>query len=106
LSGTYYTSEQIIDRQNTIGWLFTKEKDGKIINNLFVELGGKGYGDRPNSIQFTLKEKYKTKYGFNYFYLTDKDCPGLANNSHSFVFMEIAENTYAFTEEGKVLCVA
>lgn len=106
LSGTYYTSEQIIDRQNTIGWLFTKEKDGKIINNLYVELGGKGYGDRPNSVQFSLKEKYKTKYGFNYFYLTDKDCPGLANNNHSFVFMEIAENTYAFAEEGKVLCVA
>lgn len=106
LSGTYYTSEQIVDRQNTIGWLFTKEKEGKIINNLYVELGGKGYGDRPNSVQFTLKEKYKTKYGFNYFYLTDKDCPGLVNNNHKFVFMEIAENTYAFAEEDKVICVA
>ncbi len=106
ISGTYFTNEQIIDRQNTIGFQYTKEKDGEIVNQLFVVLGGKGYGDRPNSITCTLKEKYKTNYGINYFYITDKDAMPLANNSNLFVFMEIGKDIYAFAEEGKVLCVA
>ncbi|MGV6861835.1 MAG: hypothetical protein ACWA41_08680 [Putridiphycobacter sp.] len=106
ISGTYFTNDQIIDRQNTVGFRYTKEKDGEIINELYVELGGRGYGDRPNSVTFTLKEKYKTKYNFNYFYITDKDCPNLANNHDNFVFMEISENVYAFAQENKVLCVA
>jgi len=106
ISGTYYTNEQIIDRQSTIGFKFTKEKDGEIINQLYVELGGKGYGGRPNSITCKLKEKYKTKYGFNYFYMTDKDCPNLANNRDSWVFMEVATGIYAYAQNDKVLCVA
>lgn len=106
ISGTYYTNEQIIDRQNTIGFKFTKERDGKIINQLYVELGGKGYGNRKNSVTCSLKEKYQTKHGLNYFYLIKHDCPGLANNSNSFVFLEIEKDVYTFTENEKVLSVA
>lgn len=106
ISGTYFTIEDIIDKQGTIGFQFTKEKEGEIVNKLYVNLGGKGYGDRTNSITCTLKEKYKKNFGINYFYITDKDVPGLANNHNSFVFMEIATNVYAFAEEGKVLTVA
>lgn len=106
ISGHYFTNDQIIDRQNAIGFKFTKEEDGTIVNKLYVELGGRGYGNRPNSLTFTLKEKYKTKYDFNYFYLTDKDCPNLANNHDLFAFVEIGESVYAFAQEQKVLCVA
>lgn len=106
ISGHYFTNDQIIDRQNAIGFEFTKEEDGTIVNKLYVELGGKGYGNRPNSLTFTLKEKYKTKHGFNYFYITDKDCPNLANNHDLFTFIEIGESVYAFAQEEKVLCVA
>jgi hypothetical protein len=106
ISGTYFTVEDIIDRQGTIGFQFTKEKEGEIVNKLFVNLGGTGYGDRPNSITCTLKEKYKTKFDINYFYITDKDVPALANNHNNFVFMEIAPSVYAFAEENKVLTVA
>ncbi|MDH5379742.1 MAG: hypothetical protein OEW75_02755 [Cyclobacteriaceae bacterium] len=106
ISGTYFLNDQIIDRQNTAGFRYTKEKDGNIINNLYVELGGKGYGDRPNSMTFQLKEKYKTKYDFNYFYLTDKDCPNLANNQDEWLFVEISKDIYGFSQNGKVLCVA
>ena len=59
ISGTYFTIEDIIDQQGTIGFQFTKEKEGEIVNKLYVNLGGKGYGDRTNSITCTLKEKYK-----------------------------------------------
>ncbi len=106
ISGTYFTNDQIIDRQNTIGFKFTKEKDGEIVNQLYVELGGKGYGNRPNSITCTQKEKYKTKHNINYFYLTDKDAIPLANNHDKFTFVEIGEAIYAFAQEDKVLCVA
>lgn len=106
VSGTYYTNEQIIDGQNTIGFQYTKEKEGTIVHELYVELGGKGYGSRPNSITCAMKEKYLTKYEFRYFYITGKDAIPLANNNHNFVFLEIEKDIYAFAEEGKVLCVA
>lgn len=106
ISGTYFTNDQIIDRQNTIGFKYTREEDGEIINKLWVDLGGKGYGNRTNSITMTLKEKYERDYDFKYFYLTDKDVPKLVNNSDVFAFMEIADDVYAFAQEDKVLCVA
>lgn len=106
ISGTYFTNDQIIDRQNTVGFKFTKEENGEIVNRLWVDLGGKGYGNRTNSITFALKEKYKRDYGFNYFYIVKKDVPNLANNSDLFAFTEIADNVYAFSQEEKVLCVA
>lgn len=105
ISGTYFTTDEIIDQQGTLGFQYTKEKDGEIVNTLFANFGGTGYGSRTNSITFTLKEKYKTKYAINYFYITDKDIPSLANNHNNFVFMEIAESVYAFAEEGKVMTV-
>lgn len=106
ISGTYYLNDQIIDRQSTAGFRFTKEKDGNIVNELYVELGGKGYGNRPNSITFTLKEKYKSKFDFNYFYITDKDCPQLVNNRDKWAFTEIGKNIYSYSQNEKVLCVA
>lgn len=106
ISGTYFTNEQIINRQNTIGFKYTKEKGGSIVHDLYVELGGRGYGDRPNSITCKMKEKYLNKFGFKYFYIVDKDAIHLANNRNVFSFLEIAPNVYAFAEESKVLCVA
>lgn len=106
ISGTYYTSEQIIDRQNTIGFKFTKEENGEIINKLYVVLGGKGYSNRPNNMTFALKEKYQKKYGINYFYMTEKEVPKLANNRDKWRFVSIADNIYAFAQNDQVLCVA
>lgn len=106
ISGTYFTSDQIIDGQNTIGFQFTREKEGEIINKLYVVLGGRGYGRRPNNMTFALKEKYQKKYEINYFYMTDKDVPNLANNRDEWRFVSIGENIYAFAQNEQVLCVA
>lgn len=106
ISGTYYTSDQIIDKQNTIGFQFTKEENGEIINKLYVVLGGKGYGSRPNSMTFALKEKYQKKHNISYFYMTDKDVPKLANNRDEWRFVSIADNVYVFAQNNQVLCVA
>ena len=105
ISGTYFVNVPVIERQNTIGFNFAKEKDGEIVNKLDVQMGGKSYGDRPNSMKCVLKEKYKTKFDINYFYMVDKDIISLANNHDDFVYMEIAPSVYSFTQNGKVISV-
>lgn len=105
LSGTYFASPQVIDRQNTVGFDFKKEVDGEIVNKLFVTLGGKSYGNRPNTMKCKLKEKYKTKFGINYFIMYDKDMISLANNRDEFVYMEISPGVYTLTQKGTVISV-
>lgn len=105
ISGTYFVNTPVFDRENTIGFDFAKEKDGEIVNKLHVEMGGKSYGDRPNTMECVLKEKYKTKFGINYFYMVDKDISALANNRDAFVYMEISENVYTLTQNGTVISV-
>ncbi|PWH81212.1 hypothetical protein [Brumimicrobium oceani] len=105
ISGTYFVNVPVIERENTIGFEFEKEKDGEIVNKLSVMMGGKSYGDRPNSMECVLKEKYQRKFDINYFYMVDKDIMALANNSDDFVFMEINPDVYAFTQNGKVVSV-
>ncbi|RYM33444.1 hypothetical protein ERX46_10915 [Brumimicrobium glaciale] len=105
ISGTYFVNVPVIPRENTIGFEFIKEKDGEIVNNLAVIMGGEGYGDRPNSMKCILKEKYKTKFDVIYFEMVDKSIKALANNSDDFVYMEINPNVYTLTQNGKVLTV-
>ena len=105
ISGTYYVNVPVIERENTIGFEFNKEENGEIVNKLNVKMGGKSYGDRPNSMKCVLKEKYQTKFDIKYFYMVDKDIMALANNRDEFIFMEINPNVYTFTQEGKVISV-
>lgn len=105
ISGTYFVNTPFIDRQYTMGFDFKKEIDGEIANKLFVKMGGKSYGDRPNTMKCVLKEKYKTKFGMNYFTMYSKDIITLANNRDEFVFMEISTNVYTLTQSGVVKSV-
>lgn len=105
VSGTYFVNEPVFEKENTIGFDFAKEKDGEIVNKLDVRMGGKSYGDRPNSMKCILKEKYKTKFDITYFVMIDKDISALANNSDNFVYMEISSNVYSLTQNGKVISV-
>lgn len=96
ISGTYFTSVELVGRHQTTGFNYSKEENGEIVNKLKVDFG-KIQG-APNSMTFRLKEKYKTKFDINYFYTTNVDVQGVSVNQH-WRLIQIAENTYAMTKD-------
>lgn len=98
ISGTYFVGEKIYGKHETVGFNFTKEKDGEIVNELMVDFGT-DQGKR-NTMKFTQKEKYKTKHNITYFYTQARgiNVTGVGVNDH-WRFVEIGTGVYAFVHD-------
>jgi len=96
ISGTYFTLVEMLGRHKTMGFNYTKEEGGEIVNKLRVDFGK--IEGKPNYMAFVLKEKYKKNFDINYFYTTTVSVKGVGVNDH-WRLVQIAENTYAMTAD-------
>lgn len=106
VSGTYFLNTPLVPKQNTLGLRFDKEKNGNIVNELYINMGKESNMYDAALVEATgrLDEKIQKSANYKHFNIIKSDIFDWRDGD--VAFYEVTENVFAIAMDGKVFSVA